>query len=604
MDVHLLVYDLSGGMARQMSMGFLGFQLDAIYHTSIELGGQEYVYDGGITIIKPGSSHLGRPLERIRLGSTDLPMDVISEYLESLREIFTPQAYDLFRHNCNNFSNDFSTFLVGKGIPEHITNMPQAVLDSPFGRMMQPQLAQMVEQRKAQQGGLLGIQSNGGPSQTAASAASRTTNGAGSPSNASVRNVKNITELDAALKEASTSCAVVFFTSITCPPCKAMYPLYDSLASEWGSKVLLIKADVSQAMDIGQAYSIRGTPTFVTFLHGKEQERWSGADASRLRGTIPLLAHMAHPRHPHESLSLPSFAGDIASVKPQLYTKIPPLSKLLAKLGAKAEDPAIQGVKHFIDARSADGPAEATLPNMAAFSAFMQTAASELPRDVLFTVVDLFRCALVDARFSGYFAEEAGHKTVLAILDAVNNSPADEVPYALRLVALQMACNLFSSHLYAGQIVQHAPALRSALTQLVSTSFLDDSHNNVRVASASLLFNIAVAANQHVRSSTTNNTTTSVNGTKGGLPDDDQVELAASVLEAISQEEASKEALHGMLLALGYLVYCMPLEGELVDLLRAMDARGTVVGKRKAFPDEKLIQEVGSELLGKGLARK
>jgi len=59
-----------------------------------------------------------------------------------------------------------------------------------------------------------------------------------------------------------------------------------------------------------------------------------------------------------------------------------------------------------------------------------------------------------------------------------------------------------------------------------------------------------------------------------------------------------------MLLALGYLVYCMPLEGELVDLLRAMDARGTVVGKRKAFPDEKLIQEVGSELLGKGLARK
>ncbi|KAH7033232.1 thioredoxin [Microdochium trichocladiopsis] len=587
MDVHLLVYDLSGGLARQMSMSFLGFQLDAIYHTSIELGGQEYVYDGGINVIRPGSSHLGRPLERIHLGRTDLPMDVINEYLESLREIFTPQAYDLFRHNCNNFSNDFSTFLVGKGIPAHIANMPQAVLDSPFGRMLQPQLTQMVEARKAQQGGLLGIQSNGGPSRVAP-----VSNGASHAPTPAVRIVSNMKELSEALQQASRSSAVVFFTSVTCPPCKAMYPLYDELAAQWGSKVSLIKTDVSQAMDIGQAYSIRGTPTFVTFLHGKEQERWSGADASRLRDTIPLLAHMAHPKHPHESLNLPSFAGN-SSVKPQLYTKIPPLSKLLGKLGARAEDPAIQGVKHFIDARAAEGPAEATLPDMPAFSKFMQSAPTDLPRDLLFTVVDLFRCALVDPRFSGYFAEEAEHATVLAILNTVNDTSSAECPYALRLVALQMACNLFSSHLYASQIMQHAK-LRGALTQLVSTSFLDDGHNNVRVASASLLFNIAVAANQHVREG----------GAPTGLPDDDQVELAASVLEAIGQEESSKEALHGMLLALGYLVYCMPVEGELVDLLRAMDAQGTVTAKKKLFPEEKLVQEVGSELLGKGLARK
>lgn len=45
MDVHLLVYDLSNGMARQMSMALLGFQLDAVYHTSIELDGTEWVYD-------------------------------------------------------------------------------------------------------------------------------------------------------------------------------------------------------------------------------------------------------------------------------------------------------------------------------------------------------------------------------------------------------------------------------------------------------------------------------------------------------------------------------------------------------------------------------
>jgi hypothetical protein len=92
MDVHLLVYDLSRGLARNMSMGILGFQLDAIYHTSIELNGREYVYDGGIVAIGPGTSHLGQPLERQHLGRTELPMDVVDEYLDSLRSIFTPEV--------------------------------------------------------------------------------------------------------------------------------------------------------------------------------------------------------------------------------------------------------------------------------------------------------------------------------------------------------------------------------------------------------------------------------------------------------------------------------------------------------------------------------
>jgi hypothetical protein len=89
MDVTLLIYDLSRGLARQMSMGILGFQLDAIYHTSILLNGREYVYDGGIISIAPGSSHLGQPMERLHLGKTELTMDIVEEYLDSVRSIFT-----------------------------------------------------------------------------------------------------------------------------------------------------------------------------------------------------------------------------------------------------------------------------------------------------------------------------------------------------------------------------------------------------------------------------------------------------------------------------------------------------------------------------------
>ena len=42
MDVQLYVYDLSKGIARQMSRAFLGIQIDAVYHTSLVFGGIEY----------------------------------------------------------------------------------------------------------------------------------------------------------------------------------------------------------------------------------------------------------------------------------------------------------------------------------------------------------------------------------------------------------------------------------------------------------------------------------------------------------------------------------------------------------------------------------
>ncbi|KAF2972602.1 hypothetical protein GQX73_g1034 [Xylaria multiplex] len=576
MDVHLLVYDLSGGLARQLSMSMLGFQLDAIYHTSIELEGTEYVYDGGISTIRPGSSHLGRPLERIHLGKTELPLEVIIEYLDSLREIYTPQAYDLFRHNCNNFSNDFSTFMLGKGIPEHIANMPQAVLDSPFGRMLQPQLTQMVEQRKAQHGGLLGIQSQ------------QQANGTAAASLTAVVEVSNLQALNAAMEGASKKSVIIFFTSATCPPCKVLYPLYNELAAEHGKSVTLIKVDISRAPDVARQYTVTATPTFVAFVHGKRQESWAGADAARLRGTVKLLAEMAAgPSHPHRLLHLPHLSNPDS--KPVLFTKVPPLPKLLSKLGPSANDAAVQGMKHFIEARSAEGPAMTTLPDVPAFSSFLTTALADLPRELLFAVVDLLRCGLIDPRLSGYYAEEHDHKTIVTLLETVDGDA--KCPYALRLVTLQMACNLFSSPLFPDQVLGQAP-LRSAITQLISTSFLDDSHNNIRVAAASLLYNVAHANSQQRQQS------------KEGLPEEDQIELAASVLEAITQEESSNEALHGMLLALGLLAYCMPVEGELIDLLRTMDAQGTIVAKKSLFPNEPLLAEVGTELLGKGLVKR
>jgi len=59
--------------------------------------------------------------------------------------------------------------------------------------------------------------------------------------------------------------------------------------------------------------------------------------------------------------------------------------------------------------------------------------------------------------------------------------------------------------------------------------------------------------------------------------------------------------LKGFLLAFGYLVYCAPKDGELVDLLKSMDAQSLVLGKQRTFPKEPLVNEIGKVLLGKGL---
>jgi hypothetical protein len=101
MNVQLYVYDLSNGLARMLSEGLLGTQIDAVYHTSIVIRDIEYVYDGGIKTVPAGKTHLEAPWQIIELGTTDLPMDVIMEYLDSLRDIYTAQVCTLHSFSSN-----------------------------------------------------------------------------------------------------------------------------------------------------------------------------------------------------------------------------------------------------------------------------------------------------------------------------------------------------------------------------------------------------------------------------------------------------------------------------------------------------------------------
>jgi thiol-disulfide isomerase/thioredoxin len=273
-----------------------------------------------------------------------------------------------YSYEGNNFSNDFATFLLGKGIPEHITNLPQTVLNTPFGRMIQPRIEQMVqEKREMNGGGLLGIDN--------------AVNAVNTPKThhqlvESVRKPNTSLELEKLLTEAEKSCAVIFFTSSNCRPCQTLYPVFDELAAEIGPRAVLILVDISKCYELGVKYEVRATPTFVSYLHGQKENRWTGADPSTLRGNVKVLVQMAWPAHPHEFLSLKTLRT--SNKKPISYGNIPPLDKLKAKMGPVAEDPAIKGVMDFVSARTSQGAAEATLPNLNTFSKFLQSASSKL----------------------------------------------------------------------------------------------------------------------------------------------------------------------------------------------------------------------------------
>ncbi|GAV70685.1 DUF862 domain-containing protein [Cephalotus follicularis] len=138
--VSLNVYDLSGGLARQLSTSFLGKAIEGIWHTGVVVYGDEYYFGGGIQHTLEGTTQYGRPLRVIDLGFTHVPKDVFEMYLEEISPRYTAETYSLLTHNCNNFSNEIAQFLVGTGIPEYILQLPNEVMSSPMGALIMPMI--------------------------------------------------------------------------------------------------------------------------------------------------------------------------------------------------------------------------------------------------------------------------------------------------------------------------------------------------------------------------------------------------------------------------------------------------------------------------------
>lgn len=353
--------------------------------------------------------------------------------------------------------------------------------------------------------------------------------------------------------------------------------MFDTLAGEH-SNALFVKININEAREIASRYQIRATPTFMTLAKGAKVDEWSGADPNLLKSNVELLVQQTFPPHPHLNLGVPSL--QYGSMKNVAYAKLPPLDKLMAKLGGAASQEDIASLRTFVEKR-AESPRDAPLPDMHNISKAFRSKVLSLPVEVRFAAVDLLRCAMVDPRVGGFFAEERDPKTIDLLIDHVNKLQG--CPHNLRLVTIHLACNTFASTLYVKELMASEDNSLALLIELITSSLLDASHPTTRVAAASLAFNLAIA-NYKVRREEG----------QEALAEGEQVELAASILECLPEEE-SPDAAKLLLLALGYLAYCSPVKGELVDLLNVMEAR-KIVSSSQCKSLQSLAKEIASVL--------
>jgi len=142
--VKLYIYDLSQGMARSLGPALGLHDLEGVWHTAIVVHNTEIFFGGsGIEHCLPGTTMLGQPLETKSLGNTNIDMENLTAYLTNIGQSeFHGGRYDLFKHNCNNFSSSLTKFLGVDDIPQHILDLPNKVMSSPIAAMLRPILEQ------------------------------------------------------------------------------------------------------------------------------------------------------------------------------------------------------------------------------------------------------------------------------------------------------------------------------------------------------------------------------------------------------------------------------------------------------------------------------
>ncbi|RXW24882.1 hypothetical protein EST38_g925 [Candolleomyces aberdarensis] len=569
-SVELYVYDLSGGMAKQLSRQLVGRQIDGIWHTSVVVFGKEIFYGQGIFITQP-----------------DLPTDFLSTpFGAALR----PTIDALSRRPPAG-----ATPQVAQGSQAAGTAAPN------------PQLAASILQSVA-------AQAQAGPGTASRPPVHH-------PITGPIHVTTNSASFDAFLK--SHKAAVAFFTSQTCPPCRMIEPIFERLADEKGIRedkngAGFAKVDLGVGMGnrLAGQYGVRATPTFIFFLDGKKVEELRGADANELRTQVDILLFQAYPPHPHTGLKLPIVQA--LSLDPILFKQVPPFDTMFQRLstfidGAQWPESSVQSQTQVKDALSTSvlpylksrypqtPPKElptATPLILETLSRASSTLAGALAVESLFPVVDIWRLCLLDPSVANWISGSPPLNPIAIFLPkavSASQSPSKSSRNYI-LTVLRMLANGFTHPASARWLM--LPQAREKLTEVLIPSLLHEDAT-VRTSAASLAFNAATALQkprvEAVRAGRKWNVES-----EGEDVCDWEVEMVSAITEALEREKENEEVVHRLAACIAFLVRMSPsYDSQISPLLQVLQTKDVLKGKLEFVkkPEvRRLVDEVANKL--------
>lgn len=94
---------------------------------------------GGIVKLKPAEvqdMYKITPIRVHQLGTTKVTQREFESYLVSIKANFNRECYDLISWNCNNFTDHVSLFLLERGIPAYILDLPEEITNTFMGKIV------------------------------------------------------------------------------------------------------------------------------------------------------------------------------------------------------------------------------------------------------------------------------------------------------------------------------------------------------------------------------------------------------------------------------------------------------------------------------------
>lgn len=140
LDVKLNVYDLNATDGKNYVTTFNSLSKNigiGVFHSGVQVGDKVEFFYGfreegtGVCHCKPAQAlpEVYKFRETIEIGKCSMPMREVYEIIRNLQksEQWQGPSYDITRHNCNSFSDEFCKILTGNGIPAWVNRVADGV---------------------------------------------------------------------------------------------------------------------------------------------------------------------------------------------------------------------------------------------------------------------------------------------------------------------------------------------------------------------------------------------------------------------------------------------------------------------------------------------